>query len=129
MRRILAALSDAREAAGWPAARVKASTVLRREVAGRLALRLHQLLEDGEHDPEALLVAVMRAKVYEHRRKDGEHGAGQYCNAESLCRDAWWAANLAAGRAWLASGGKSAPERRRNPGVTPSSFPRKATTA
>ena len=107
IRRILAALSDAREAAGWPAGRVRTSTPLRREQHGRLALRLHQLHEDGEVEPERLLIAVMQAKVHEHRRKDGEHGTGTYCNAESLCRDAWWSANLAAGRAWLASGSKS----------------------
>lgn len=108
MRRVLAALADAREAAGWPAGRVRTTTALRREQHGRLALRIHQLHEDGEMGVEALLVAVMQAKVSEHRRKDGDHKTGTYCNAESLCRDAWWSANLAAGRAWLASGGKPA---------------------
>lgn len=102
LRRILDALSDAREAAGWPAARVRPFSPLRRDAHGGLALRLVELIEDGEPDPEALLVAAMRAKVSEQRGKDGAHGNGTYATALSICRGAWWETNLAAGRAWLA---------------------------
>jgi hypothetical protein len=109
MRRCLSKLADAREAAGWPGERVRPTTELRREQYGRLALRLHQLTEDGESDPEGVLVAVFEAKVHQHRHGKPEHASGIYCNAESLCRDSWWSANLAAGRAWLASGGRPAP--------------------
>ena len=112
IRRILAALSDAREAAGWPAGRVRAGAPLDRKRHGYLAMRLHQLTTEGEANPEALLVAVFKAKVHEHKARRGEDDfsvrarAGQYANAVSLCRDSWWDSNLDAGRAWLASGGR-----------------------
>ncbi len=90
--------------------RVRADTELNRKRHGYLALRLLELA--SEPNPEALITAMFRAKVQEHKARRGEDDfsvrarAGQYCNAVSLCRDAWWDSNLAAGRAWLASGGR-----------------------
>lgn len=107
IRRVLHALADAREAAGWPASRLHPTTPLARERHGHVALRLHELEAAGE-DAERLLVAVFCAKVHEHRHRDGEHGRGTYATAVSPLRDTWWDASLAAGRAWLAAGGRPA---------------------
>ena len=49
---------------------------------------------------------MLRAKVEQQRRRDGDHGAGLYAHAKSICSGEWWDSNLAAGRAWLASGGR-----------------------
>ena len=108
IRRILTALADAREAAGWEPNRLKPATDLCRKRHGAVALRLFELQRDGEADPEGLIVAVLRAKVEQQRRRDGDHGAGLYAHAKSICSGEWWDSNLAAGRAWLASGGRPA---------------------
>jgi hypothetical protein len=112
IRRILAKLSDAREAAGWHGGRLRVTSPLDKGRHGLLALRLYELRRDGEDDPEALMVAVLLAKVAEHRKRDGEHGAGVYANAVSPLRPKWWETSLTAGRAWLASGGRPAASRR-----------------
>lgn len=112
IRRVLTALADAREAAGWEPNRLKPTTALDRKRHGAVALRLFELRRDGEADPEALLVATFRAKIEQQRRRDGDHGAGLYAHAKSICSGDWWDANLSAGRAWLASGGRPAVGRR-----------------
>lgn len=119
MRRAHDALSDAREAAGWPPCRWLPSTPAARRRHGALALRLHELAAEGEPDPVGILVAVFRAKVEQHRRRDGDHGAGVYATAKSVCSGDWWDGNLAAGRAWLASGGKPATSPKRGGAYVP----------
>lgn len=111
IRRILTALADAREAAGWDAGRLRASTPLDRKRHGALALRLWELQRDGEAAPEQLLVAVMLAKVEQQRRRTDDHGAGIYAHPKSICAGEWWDTSLSLGRAWLASGGRPAPAR------------------
>lgn len=111
LRRILEALAVAREAAGWPRGWGPKSQ-LRRDAHNGLALRLSQLIEDGEPEAEAeaLLIATMQAKCFEQKRRRGRGPqdvaarSGQYATALSICRDVWWASNLAAGRAWAAGG-------------------------
>ena len=120
-------LSDAREAAGWPACRWLPTTPVDRRRHGALALRLHELAAEGEADPVSVLVAVFRAKVEQQRRKDGDHATGAYATAKSICSGEWWDGNLAAGRAWLA-GHRPTPRRGAAGGIVGSSFRRKEET-
>jgi hypothetical protein len=113
-KRILAALADAREAAGWPRGWGPKSK-LRRDLHAGLVERYQELLDDGE-DAEALLCALMRAKVPEQAGRKGDTPddakarAGGYANAVTLCRPKWWAGNLATARAWLHRHRKTAPK-------------------
>lgn len=120
IRRCMTALADIRLEAGWLAERLRPTSPLDRKRHGALALRLFELARDGEPDPEAVIVAVFKAKVHQQRKKDGEHGAGNYATAKSICSGEWWDANLLAGRAWLASGGRpTAPVMKRGGAFTP----------
>jgi hypothetical protein len=106
------------------------------QTADALALlRCLAQLEAGAHgepmtieEAQELLVATVRAKVAEHAKRDDDFATGKHATIGTLVVRSNFAKWLAAGRAWLASGGRPAPERRRSNGVTPSSFPRKATT-
>lgn len=80
-------------------------------------LRCLVQLEEGTHgepmalaDAEALLVATVRAKVAEHRRRDDDERFyhGGLATIETLTRRCNFSSWLAAGRAWLASGGRPA---------------------
>lgn len=87
--------------------RLRASTELRRDSHGSMVNRLRELRQDGEQDPEGLLVAVVRAKVVEHAGRDGRHGEGAHAVPTTICAGRWWDSNLAAGRAWLERGGEA----------------------
>ena len=79
-------------------------------------------------DAEALLVATVRAKVDEHRRReDPDFAQGKHATIGALVVKANFAKWIAAGRAWLAAGGERRAQPRRTAGVTPSSFRREAT--
>ncbi len=138
------ALGTARLQAGMPPPHAVPYTLRRAHEEGaapelttdQSALLRHIVqLEAGAHgEPMALaaatelLVATMRAKVAEHAKRDDDFRDGRHATIGTLVVRSNFSKWLAAGRAWLATGGKPAPERRRNTGVTPSSFPRKATT-
>ena len=81
----------------------------------RALLRCREQLEAGAHgepmtlaDAETLLVATVRAKVHEHRQRDDDFSGGKHATIGALVVKSNFAKWIAAGRAWLASGGRPA---------------------
>ena len=121
---VYGALGTARLNAGMPAPHAVPYTLRKAHEDGTAPeltadaaalLRCLVQLEEGAHgepmalaDAQALLVATVRAKVAEHRRRDDDERfqQGHHATIGTLVVKANFPKWLAAGRAWLASGGR-----------------------